>query len=216
MIHRQRFELLIATNNPGKIREIRYAFRDLPLNLRFLEEFPHVLPVDEVGTTYQENAVLKALSYSNQTGVRALADDSGLEVDALGGRPGVLSARFGGECHSDQERTQKLLEALAHLPTQERTARFVCTMALMAAPANQRQFAAGQPRMLHIATGECKGLIAGEARGINGFGYDPVFLPAGYRETFAELSAKTKNVISHRAQALSGMRAFFEDWVSET
>ena len=212
MINRPRLELLIATNNSGKIKEIEHAFSHLPLNLRYLNEFPGIGSVDESGSTYEANAVLKALSYSDQTGLSALADDSGLEVDALDGGPGVLSARYGGDAPSDAERTQKLLRALENVPDEKRTARFVCTIALATGPDSSE---ANSERILHIAQGECNGLIAGEPRGSNGFGYDPVFLPDGYDQTFAELESGIKGAISHRARALADMYAFLGRWLAE-
>lgn len=209
MIHRPRLEVLIATGNPGKIREIRESLRALPLKLRYLEEFPDISPVEEVGQTYKENAILKALSYSKHACVSALADDSGLEVDALGGIPGALSARYGGDHASDQERTEKLLVALSPHLGQARTARFVCCMALAGWPMGS-QASRDDPRLLHVSEGKCEGLIVEEPRGNKGFGYDPVFAPTGYDRTFAELPVEIKNVISHRAQALAAMREFLK------
>src|SRR6267378_3949193 len=201
MIHRPRLEVLIATGNLGKLREIGESLRGLPLTLRYLQEFPDISPVEEVGQTYKENAILKALSYSKHTGILALADDSGLEVDALGGVPGVLSARYGGDHASDQERIQKLLMALSRYPEQARTARFVCCMALARWHRGEVQPYNSDERVLHVSEGKCEGVIIERPRGNNGFGYDPVFVPTGYDRTFGELPAKIKNVISHRAQA---------------
>jgi XTP/dITP diphosphohydrolase len=209
MIHRTRLELLIATGNIGKLREIGESLRGLPLTLRYLQEFPDVSPVEEVGQTYKENAILKALSYSKHTAVLALADDSGLEVDALGGAPGVLSARYGGDHASDRERTTKLLTTLSRYPGQARTARFVCCVALAGERGGDQPYNA-HPRVLHVSEGRCEGVIIERPRGNNGFGYDPVFVPSGYSRTFAELPAKIKNAISHRAQALAAMRQFLE------
>ena len=210
MINRPRLEVLIATGNLGKLREIDESLRGLPLTLRYLQEFPDVPPVEEVGQTYKENAILKALSYSKHTGVLALADDSGLEVAALGGAPGVLSARFGGDRASDGERTEKLLMALSGHPGQARTARFVCCMALAGWHRGEDKPYGADAHVLHVNEGKCEGLISERPRGNNGFGYDPVFVPNGYDRTFAELPAKIKNVISHRAQALAAMRQFFK------
>ena len=126
MILKPGCEILIATHNPGKIREVQEALHSFPVKLRYLDEFAHVSSVDEVGRTYEENAALKALGYARQTGVCALADDSGLEVDSLGGKPGVFSARFGGEHASDPDRIQKLLTALSQHRSSDRGARFVC------------------------------------------------------------------------------------------
>jgi non-canonical purine NTP pyrophosphatase (RdgB/HAM1 family) len=207
-------ELLVATNNSGKIREIQKSLQGVPLRLRYLGEFGDVSTPEEIGTTYEENAVLKAISYAKQTAVCALADDSGLEVDALGGEPGVLSARYGAGC--DQDRTEKLLTALTQRPAQKRTARFVCCMALAGWPVGSSQATGEQPHVIHVCQAKCEGLIGYEPRGKNGFGYDPVFVPIGYDETFGELPAAVKNVISHRAQALAAMRDFLNGWIAST
>jgi XTP/dITP diphosphohydrolase len=209
-------EILIATSNAGKIREIQEALQSLPLKFRYLKEFPDVLVVDEAGQTYEENAVLKALGYANQTGLCALADDSGLEVDALEGKPGVLSARFGGEQASDRERVDKLLSALSLPAIQERTARFVCCMALAGWQLKDNRRRSPEPQLLTLTKAGCEGVIATTARGLNGFGFDPVFVPEGYQETFAELPHAVKGKISHRAQALLLMRTFLERWLAQT
>jgi len=214
MIHRPHLELLLATNNAGKIREIQQSFADVSVNLRYLREFPLVSAVEEIGGTYEENAMLKAVSYSKQTGLCALADDSGLEVDALGGGPGVLSARYGGD--SDEERTETLLKALALRSLPERTARFVCCLALAGWQSGQSVGTKGDPRVLYICKEKCEGLIGAAPRGKNGFGYDPVFVPAGYDMTFAELSSAVKNAISHRAKAIATMRDFLNCWIAST
>ncbi len=210
MLDRPRLKVLIATGNLGKLREIGESLRGLPLTLRYLQEFPDVPPVEEVGQTYKENAILKALSYSKHTGVFALADDSGLEVDALGGAPGVLSARYGGDHASDRERTEKLLMALSRYPGQARTARFVCCMVLAGWRRGEDQPYNADAKVLHVSEGKCEGVIIERPRGNNGFGYDPVFVPTGYDRTFGELPAKIKDVISHRAQALAAMRQFLK------
>lgn len=214
MIHRPHLELLVATNNPGKIREIEQSLRDISVKLRYLGEFGDISSVDEMGATYEENAILKAVSYSKQTGLCSLADDSGLEVDGLDGRPGVLSARYGGA--SDQERTEGLLTELSQRSLRDRTARFVCCMALAGWPLRQSAGSKGDPDVLHICRGKCEGLIGDEPRGKNGFGYDPVFVPNGYDKTFAELPSTIKNVISHRAKAIAGMRHFLNGWIAST
>jgi XTP/dITP diphosphohydrolase len=201
-------EILIATSNSGKIREIEEALRDVPIRLRYLREFPEISAVEEIGKTYEENAVLKAVSYSKQSGRCALADDSGLEVDALGGLPGVRSARYGSANVSDQQRTEKLLIAINKKHSSERTARFVCCMALAGWPSKKRQASSDEPTVIHISRGTCEGRIVETPRGNNGFGYDPVFVPLGYDRTFGELRSTIKNVISHRAQALAAMQEF--------
>jgi XTP/dITP diphosphohydrolase len=210
MIHRPRLELLIATGNLGKLGEIGESLRGLPLTIRYLQEFPDISLVDEVGKTYKENAILKALSYSKQTGVVALADDSGLEVEALGGAPGVLSARYGGDHASDADRTEELLRALSRYPQQARTARFACCMALAGWHPGEDPPYNADPNVLHVTEGRCEGIIIERPRGNSGFGYDPIFVPSGFSRTFAELPAKIKNVISHRGEALAAMRQFLE------
>lgn len=214
MIHRPRLEVLVATGNAGKIREIQESLRGVQVRLRYLREFHDISRVEEDGETYEENAILKAVGYSKQAGICALADDSGLEVDALGGFPGVLSARYGGGLASDQERTEKLLMALNQHPRQERTARFICCIALAGWALGESQASSDDPRVLHVCEAKCEGLIGEGPRGNNGFGYDPVFVPISYDRTFGELPAAVKNVISHRAHALAAMRAFLNRWIA--
>jgi XTP/dITP diphosphohydrolase len=209
-----RLELLVATRNRGKIREIQETLFSLKVKLRYLEEFGRVSTVDEVGRTYEENAVLKAVGYATQTGVCALADDSGLEVDALGGRPGVLSARFGGDHASDNQRIEKLLKAIAQYADQKRTARFVCCIALAGWEPKDHGVVRTKARLIGITEGRCEGVIATSPHGKNGFGYDPVFVPAGYEATFAELPSIVKWKISHRALALVAMRDFIKRWLA--
>ena len=216
MILSPRPEILVATHNPGKIREIQEAFRFSPVRLRYLKEFSDVPQVDEVGRTYQENAVLKALGYSRATGVCAVADDSGLEVDALGGMPGVFSARFGGDHASDAQRINLLLAALSEHPDKKRTARFVCCMAMAGWQQKEEAVKVGNPGLLKVTEGRCEGVIADAPRGSNGFGFDPVFVPIAYDATFAELPAEVKSRISHRALALEAMRAFLESHLAQT
>jgi XTP/dITP diphosphohydrolase len=199
------YEILIATRNAGKIEELREAFATLPLTLRMLDEFGNISEVSEVGTTYEENATLKAISYSRQTGITALADDSGLEVDALQGGPGVLSARFGGDNLSDVERTQALLATIQDVATPRRTARFVCCMVLYGwFPSADRESSAR--RVLAVTKGVCNGSLANQPKGTGGFGFDPIFIPDGYNLPFASLEPAIKRKISHRARAASLMR----------
>lgn len=207
-------EILLATYNEGKIREIREALAHLPVILRTLAEFPKVVQVAESGETYQDNAILKATGYARQTGLTALADDSGLEVDALGGRPGIYSARFGGCGATDAERIARLLSLLSRQPSHERAAQFVCSMALINAPAIGSSVELGDL----VATFEerCGGSISTSARGSNGFGFDPVFLPNGYSLTFGELPNAVKSRLSHRAKALSAIRLFLEEALAQT
>jgi len=182
-------EIIVATKNAGKIKELGVLLKTLPLRLRSLNDFPDTIEPEETGATFIENAVLKAQSYARQTGGWALADDSGLEVEALNNAPGVFSARYAGETATDKERIKKLLEELNGIQT--RTARFVCAMAI----------ANGTGEIKFVAEGVCSGKIALAASGANGFGYDPVFIPRGFSATFGELSSEIKQQISHRAQA---------------
>jgi XTP/dITP diphosphohydrolase len=191
-------ELLIATTNKGKIVELRSLLTSLSLPLRSLAEFPDVADVPETGATFAENAILKARGYATQTRLWTLADDSGLEVDALGGAPGVYSARYGGEGLSDADRVKRLLETLSQSNDADRHARFVCVIAI-ADPLGE---------IVNLSTGICEGTIAYAPRGANGFGYDPVFVPEGYEQSFGELTADTKEIISHRARAISATRSF--------
>ena len=206
-------EILVATRNQGKVRELREALSSLPITLRSLVEFPNVFSVDETGNTYEENAVIKALAYAKQTGLCSLADDSGLEVDALGGKPGVLSARFAGDQASDAERIQQLLSELSQYATAQRTARFVCCMALAGWQMDESFSDRREPELLRVEQAKCEGVIATAPRGKNGFGFDPVFVPVGYDETFGELPVEVKARISHRALAVAAMRGFLDQWL---
>ena len=189
--------LLIATTNPGKVMEIKAALIDLPLVLRSPEEFPRLSTPDESGQSYSENAIIKATSYARQTGLNALADDSGLEVEALGGGPGLKSARFGGAGATNDERIALLLSDLARTCDQERRARFVCVMVI-----------ADSSTALNLAQGVCEGRIALVPAGSGGFGYDSIFVPDGHQLTFGQLSEDIKNQISHRAKALREIHQF--------
>ena len=191
-------EFLIATRNAGKILELQSLFASLPLKLRNLAEFPQTTEVAETGTTFSENAVLKAKAYAQQTRLWTLADDSGLEVEALGGAPGIFSARYAGERASDDERIALLLKQLSISGITNRRARFVCVIAI----------ADPQTRIRNVSTGECTGVITQAPRGANGFGYDPIFVPDGYEQTFGELSNDIKEKVSHRALASKATRDF--------
>jgi XTP/dITP diphosphohydrolase len=191
-------ELLIGTGNRGKVTEIKRALKDLPLTLRALNDFPTPNQPDESGDSYEANAIIKAQSYAEQTGLWTLADDSGLEVASLNGMPGLRSARFGGEGLSDADRTNLLLSKLLQVDDGARSARFICAMAI-AKPTGE---------VINVSHGACPGSIAKASAGDQGFGYDPVFIPAGYHMTFAELRPSSKSSISHRGQALALIREF--------
>jgi XTP/dITP diphosphohydrolase len=187
--------LLLATTNPGKAEEFRELLSECALELFDLRAFRDPPAVRETGRTYEENALLKAKAYARWAGMAALADDSGLEVDALGGAPGVDAAHFAGPQASDRENVQKLLAALAGVPTEQRTARFRCVLVV------------AHPDGRWIRTeGMCEGIILNEPRGSSGFGYDPVFFYPPLGKTFAELSREEKNRVSHRARAAAELR----------
>lgn len=195
-----RITLVIATRNPGKLNEIVALLQGLDVLLVPLDRVgPCVVP-PEGGESFQVNARRKAEAVAKATGTFALADDSGLEVDALGGQPGVLSARFGGHQATDADRNRLLLENLRGIPTEQRTARFRCVIAI--AEARGR---------VHLAEGACEGRIALAARGTNGFGYDPVFEIPSLGQTLAEVPSAVKNGLSHRAQALTRAREILRE-----
>ena len=182
---------MVATRNRGKLQEIRALVADLPVTVRGVAEFPEAPSVEETGSTFAENACLKALAAARATGCLALADDSGLEVEALGGRPGVHSARYAGEGGGDAARCRKLLLELAGVDWERRRARFVCVVA-----------GARPTGILWTVEGTCRGYVNGEMRGNGGFGYDPVFYYPPLGRTFAELTSAEKNAVSHRGRAL--------------
>ena len=190
--------LLIATHNEGKLSEVRQLLSELPFSLLSLRDFPETVAVQELGFSFEANAELKAAGYASQAGMLTLADDSGLEVDALAGAPGVLSARYAGKDATDRERVEQLLAALIGVAAHERSARFVSAVAIADCKA----------RILHVSVGKCEGTIALSPRGKDGFGYDPIFVPEGHELTFAELGADIKNQISHRAHALVQTRKY--------
>jgi XTP/dITP diphosphohydrolase len=189
--------LLLGTRNPGKLREITSILNDIPVHLLSLRDVAEIPEPEESGSTYVENATRKASHYARATGLITLADDSGLEVRALNGAPGVHSARYAGEGASDEDRRKLLLRNINASSSGDRTARFVCAVAI-----------ASPDGVLFVTEGACRGLIGYEFRGSNGFGYDPLFVPDGFMETFAELSEATKNRISHRARALFSAKEF--------
>jgi XTP/dITP diphosphohydrolase len=188
-------KILIGTTNPHKLQEVREILHDLPVELITPDETAPLPEVIEDGRTFKENAVKKAVECARFTGEWTVADDSGLEVDALGGEPGVRSARYAGEDVSYENNNRKLLDALKDIPKERRTARFVCVIAL-----------AGPEGLVFVVEGECSGMISEEHRGEHGFGYDPVFYPTGHTKTFAELGPEIKNQISHRSRALEKFR----------
>jgi len=182
-------KLVLGTNNPGKIREFQVLFQGLPWRLVTPEEAGVFMRVEETGSSYEENARTKALAYARASRLTALADDSGLEVDALGGLPGINSARFAGKT-TDKERVEHLLSLMKDVPEGKRSARFVCVIAI-----------ATPDGTVETVRGECHGTIAFEPRGEHGFGYDPVFYFPELGKTLAELPLDVKNRVSHRGKA---------------
>ena len=192
-------KLLLATSNPGKIREYRILLDGLGYEITTLADEGITKVVTESRNSYEQNARLKAVTYAKLSRLLTLADDSGLEVDALKGQPGIKSARFAGKAATDADRVSFLLARLDAVPWEKRTARFKCVIAV-ATPEGQCQ----------ICCGECPGIIALEAKGRNGFGYDPIFFLPEKGRTMAELPLKTKNQISHRARASQKARQILQ------
>ncbi|MBC8453002.1 MAG: RdgB/HAM1 family non-canonical purine NTP pyrophosphatase [Chloroflexi bacterium] len=189
-------KLLVATRNPGKVREFSRMLSGMSFEVVGLDDLGIDLEVEETGSTFEENAVLKARAYAEVSGELTLADDSGLVVDALNGELGVLSARYGGDGLDDEGRVQLVLDKMKHLPGWERTARFVAVIALVGD---------GVPDGLVTSEGVVEGAIMHQPIGENGFGYDPVFWLASYAKTTAQLSGPEKDAISHRGAALRGV-----------
>jgi XTP/dITP diphosphohydrolase len=199
---KNRLNLLIATNNTGKLNEFAGLLTSLPVRLLSLKEFENIGEVEETGVTFEENAVLKARGYALRAGMWALADDSGLEVEALGGRPGVYSARYAGRAAGYEQKMAALLNELDETGDAGRRARFVSVIAI----------ADEEGDIKFLAEGICAGTIAGAPRGKNGFGYDPVFIPDGFGQTFGELTPDTKDQISHRARATAKIIRYLHDF----
>jgi XTP/dITP diphosphohydrolase len=201
--------LVIATSNPGKIQELSALLADLRLSLKTLADFVDCPEVVEDGDTFEANAAKKARTIAACTGHAALADDSGLEVDALGGRPGVYSARYAAdrttmERPTDPDNFRKLLEEMAAIPWEKRQARFVCCMVVA--------FPGGR---MAVAKGTCEGIINLSPQGNGGFGYDPVFWLPEYKKTMAEVGLELKNQISHRAEALKQVKKILAGLLSQ-
>ncbi|SDI58994.1 XTP/dITP diphosphatase [Natribacillus halophilus] len=186
--------IVLATTNEGKRKELETLLAGT-VTVRSLRDYPDCPAIAETGETFAENARIKAEFVAEYTGLPALADDSGLAVDALDGAPGIYSARFAGEDKDDQQNNDKLLQMLERVPWQERTARFICALVYMDAKGTSIQ-----------VTGRCEGKIASKPRGTNGFGYDPLMYIPHLEKTLAELSSAQKNKISHRSEALHKMK----------
>lgn len=196
--------LLIATSNAGKVAELAEMLAKLDCRVIGFADLPEVPPsIEETGQTFAENALLKAEHYHRLTGLTALADDSGLVVDALGGRPGVYSARYGGEGLSSAQQIELLLNEMKEVPDEQRSARFVCSIAVVGAELKQTFEA------------QCEGFIAHEPAGDKGFGYDPIFIDTKFGRSFAELAREEKAARSHRGKALAQTHEFLARWLNK-
>lgn len=193
-------KLLLATRNKHKKRELEELLAPFNIEVKSLLDIPDFPEIDEDGSSFEENAIKKARLTAMHTGLTCLADDSGLEVEALGGQPGIYSARFAGEQGDDKANNRKLLGMMADLPAAQRQARFVCVVAI-----------SNPDGEVQTVRGVCPGHIAFTAAGEEGFGYDPLFIPSGYTRTFAQLQTEEKNRISHRALALKKARCLIVD-----
>ena len=190
-------DILVATTNAGKLREITAILKDVPVTLKTLADFPDVPIAEEIGSTFAENARQKAIHYAAAIGMQTLAEDSGFVVDALGGEPGVHSARYLREDATYEERFADIYRRVREHGTQDRTARFVCALA----------FADGAD-ILFETSAQVEGLLAEAPAGPHGFGYDPIFLFPRYRKTFGEVSDAEKTAVSHRGQAIRAFRDY--------
>ncbi|MDY7032061.1 MAG: XTP/dITP diphosphatase [Thermodesulfobacteriota bacterium] len=197
-------EILLATHNEGKLREIRDLLNGLDVEILSLKDIPQAPVVQETGSSFRENALLKAETIASFTDKLTIADDSGLEVDALDGKPGIYSARFAGEDARDDENNKELLNRLKRVPIEKRGAVFNCAIAIVD-PEGKKE----------IVEGKCSGIIQFEEKGTFGFGYDPLFFFPEYGKTFAELTSEVKNTISHRAQAMKKLREVLEKYLKE-
>lgn len=196
-------DLLIATSNPGKVVEIADLLKGLNCRVLSFANLPAVPPsIEETGITFTDNAMLKAEHYHSLTGLLTLADDSGLEVDALGGRPGVYSARYGGEDLTAARQIELLLEEMKDVPDTHRSARFVCSVVLIGEGVRQ------------VFEANCEGSIARRPQGSGGFGYDPIFIDTRTDFSFAQLTHEEKALHSHRGKALQQVREFLADWLT--
>jgi XTP/dITP diphosphohydrolase len=214
-------KFLVASTNPGKISELR-AMLDLEVEWVGLADFPNITEIKEDGETFAENTRKKAVGYAKQTGLWTIADDSGLVVDALGGEPGVRSARF-AESHRrdrkerrdflDKKNIEKLLNLLKDIPKEKRTARFVCCLCLASPPDERR---ASPEKVLIETEGKLEGVIAEKEMGTNGFGYDPIFFVPKLNKTVAQLTREEKNAISHRGNAIRKLKPLLKELLETT
>lgn len=188
-------DIVLATRNQHKVEELKQMLADMPVHILSLQDYPEMPEIEETGTTFAENAQIKAIAVVEATGKIALADDSGLEIDALNGQPGVYSNRFGGPGASDRDKYMRILDLLEDVPDEIRTARFRAAIAI-STPDGETV----------TVEGACEGRIAREPHGEMGFGYDPVFYIPEFRKTMAELLPEEKNAISHRGKALEAAK----------
>lgn len=193
-------KLVISTGNEHKVHEIKEILKDLPIEVLSKKDLGlNDFEVVEDGVTFEDNSVKKAKALAEKVDFIVMADDSGLCVEVLNGDPGVYSSRYCGEEGNDKKNNIKLLENLKDIPLEKRQASFISVITLI-----------NENKEIFTITGECKGIIAYEEKGANGFGYDPLFIPHGYNNTFGELGEEIKNTISHRAKALEGMKEVLE------
>jgi len=196
--------VIIATKNAGKAKDFERIFKPYGVEVKTLLDFPDIEDVEETGQTFEENAIIKAEAISKEFNQMVIADDSGVIVDALDGRPGVYSARYAGEDKNDEANNNKVLEEMVNVAEKDRTARFYCAIAV-AIP--------GRPTI--TVNGSCEGAILFERRGTNGFGYDPIFLVTSMHKSMAELTLDEKNQISHRAKAMKKLESQLTEFIAE-
>jgi len=194
-------KIVIATSNEHKLKEIVNIMQGLPVQLLSLKNFSQLEPIQETGNDFRENALLKAKTLFDFSGLISLGDDSGLEVEVLNGAPGIFSARYAGNSKDDLANNRKLLQELTNIPDRNRTAQFKCVVGIVG------------PSLLEVVEGEVKGRIIHEIRGKTGFGYDPLFIPDGFNKTFGELGEIEKNKISHRAIAFKKAKKILEKFI---
>lgn len=202
MFRSTKTKLLLATTNAKKLKELQDILADLSVECLSLRDFPDVTQVEETGRTFEENAKIKALGYAGQTGVLTLGEDSGICCDALQGAPGVSSARFCGEFHSDEANNMKLLEMMHDVPNEKRAAYYESDIAL-----------AEPTKLIGIVKGQVHGIITRELLGAGGFGYDPLFFYPPFQKTFGEVPAAMKHRVSHRGQALEKFRGLLQNYL---
>lgn len=193
--------IVLASRNKGKLIEVRKFIGEFDprIKLSSIADTPDIPEIEETGSTFEENALIKAKAVYNIMGIPVIADDSGLEVDFLGGKPGVFSARYSGKNASDEDNCRKLLNELKNVKAEERTAKFRCVIVFY------------HEGKAEICEGRCDGRIGFEPKGEKGFGYDPLFIPKGFSETFGELPVEIKNKISHRGKALIALTTVIHD-----